>query len=170
VRSAFVSFVSAVLLCSTPAWFALGCREKGSTGGGSESRTSALVRCSRTETEQLVTSFISAFNRGDLAALDSLIAYEPAFQWYSVSTAPGRRVREEADDRNTLAAYFASRHRVAERLELKRFRFDNRTFGYGGFRFAMTRFANDLNTQTVLGKGAVNCTLDPPSLVVWSMG
>jgi hypothetical protein len=170
VRSASVSLVGAVLLWGTLGCFGVGCRENGSTSRGSGSTTSVLVRCARSETEEIVSRFVTAFNHGDLATLDSLVAYEPSFQWYSVSTSPGRRIRDEAENRHSLAAYFASRHRVAERLELNRFQFDNRTFGHGGFRFAMTRFANDLNTQKIIGKGEVNCTLDPPSIVVWSMG
>jgi hypothetical protein len=52
---------------------------------------------------------------------------------------------------------------------LKRFRFNGKEGGYGHFAFAVTCLGNDLNTQTVDGKGAVDCTLDPPSIAVWSI-
>jgi len=170
VRRSLPRSLGVLLLCNAAVCLPIGCRDEVSGDRATESKPSILFRCPRSETEQIVASFVSAFNRGDLAALDRHIATEPSFQWFSVSTGPGRRVREEANNRSSLAAYFASRHRVAERLELKRFRFNNRTFGSGGFTFGATRTANDLNTGTVRGKGAVGCTLDPPSIVVWSMG
>ena len=160
----------ALPLCATAISLAVGCRDTGSFQSGSQSERSVLIHCSGSATEKLVTDFVGAFNRGDLAALDRLVSPEPSFQWYAVSKRPGRRIRHEAENRSSLGAYFASRRRVAERLDVKDFRFDGKTFGYGNFTFVVTRTANDFHTRTGPGKGAVKCTLQPPSIVVWSMG
>jgi hypothetical protein len=126
--------------------------------------------CARVGVEQLVRAVIGAFNRGDVVTFDRLVAEEPAFQWFSVSGAPGRRVRAAAFDRTTLLRYVVSRHRRGERQRLFRFRFTGRGAVHAHFDFSVVRTARDHPAERVTGKGAVDCTLVAPSIAVWSLG
>jgi hypothetical protein len=126
--------------------------------------------CSRAGVEELVRGVMGAFNRGDVLAFDRLVAEEPAFQWFSVSGAPGRRIRAAAFDRTTLLRYVSSRHRRGERQRLFRFRFNGRGAVHAHFDFSVVRSASDHPAERVTGKGAVDCTLRAPSIAVWSLG
>lgn len=132
----------------------------------------ATVRndCSRARVEQLVRGVLGAFNRGDVRTFDSLVADEPAFQWFSVSGAPGRRIRAAAFDRTSLLRYVSSRHRRGERQRLFRFRFNGRGAVHAHFDFSVVRTARDHPAERVVGKGAIDCTLRPPRVAVWSLG
>jgi hypothetical protein len=117
-----------------------------------------------------VSSFIAAFNRGDLIRLDRLIARRPAFQRYTVGGAPGERVAGGARVRSTLIAYFAERHRHSERLLLTRFAFAGRSRGNASFRYELVRRADDLAPpQLYLGQGAIRC-VGRHQFVLWAMG
>jgi hypothetical protein len=126
--------------------------------------------CSRTGVEALVRGVLGAFNRGDLLMFDSLVAERPAFKWFSVSGTPGRRIRSAAFDRNSLPRYVSSRHRRGERQRLVRFSFNGRGAVHAHFDFSVVRSARDHPSKRVTGKGAVDCTLTPPRIAVWSLG
>jgi hypothetical protein len=126
--------------------------------------------CSRGEVRILVGAVLSAFNRGDTLTFNSLIAQRPAFKWFSVSGAPGRRIRAAAFDRAGLPHYVLSRHRQGERQRLVRFRFNGRGAVHAHFDFSVIRSARDHPAEGVTGKGSIDCTLRPPRVAVWSLG
>jgi hypothetical protein len=126
--------------------------------------------CSRAGVEELVRGVLGAFNRGDVRTFDRLVAEKPAFKWFSVSGSPGRRIRSAAFDRATLPRYVSSRHRRGERQRLFRFRFNGRSAVHAHFDFSVVRSARDHRAKRVTGKGAVDCTLTPPRVAVWSLG
>jgi hypothetical protein len=128
--------------------------------------------CEAAEVRALVVDFVAAFNRGDLARLDAIFAPKAAFKWYS-SNAPGRRVRSAAFRRDTLLGYFGRRHARRDRLRLLSFGFNGNSGGYGHFDYRMRRAAADFRrgrSFRLVGKGAVDCALDPKAIAVWSMG
>jgi hypothetical protein len=125
--------------------------------------------CDELGSRELVTSFISAFNRGDLRRLDALFAHGMSWRWYSVSNAPGKRVQGAAYDRSTLITYFRTRHKRHERLQLRSFQPHGRSLGFVNFEYQLVRRADDMKTPRVYGgKGAVSCWAG--RLSVWSMG
>jgi len=127
--------------------------------------------CDERGTRQHVARFISAFNRGDLKTLDRLFARGTWWRWYSVGTAPGRRLQGWAYDRKTLVKYFRARHRKHERLALQSLRFNGVSAGYGHFEFWVSRNADDIAApapRTYHGKGAMSCWAG--KLGVWAMG
>jgi hypothetical protein len=126
--------------------------------------------CSSGEVKILVGAVLGAFNRGDTLTFNSLIAQRPAFKWFSVGGAPGRRIRAAAFDRAGLPRYVLSRHRQGERQRLVRFRFNGRGAVHAHFDFSVIRSARDHPAERVTGKGAIDCTLQPPRIAVWSLG
>jgi hypothetical protein len=126
--------------------------------------------CSRGEVKALVRAVLIAFNRGDAFTFNGLIAQRPAFKWFSVGGAPGRRIRSAAFDRAGLSRYVLSRHRQGERQRLVRFRFNGKGAVHAHFDFSVIRSARDHRAERVTGKGAVDCTLRPPRIAVWSLG
>lgn len=96
-----------IALCLACAVFAVGCDESASPGEAPRSAASLSeteqLSCSRQEVEELVRSFLDAFNAGDLTKLDRLVALEPEFRWYSVD-APGEGLERDSYDRSTLIA------------------------------------------------------------------
>jgi hypothetical protein len=117
----------------------------------------------------VVGRFVDAFNRGDVAQLDQLVS-DQQFVWYATD-APGQRFNAEADDRSTLMAYFAARHRQHERLVLNSVEVTFTNPGQGGFWFVLTRSADDgLPPTNYNGKGEVQCATRPSSMTVWAMG
>jgi hypothetical protein len=126
--------------------------------------------CSRSEVNELVRGVLVAFNRGDTLTFNSLVAQRPAFKWFSVSGQPGRRIRTAAFDRAGLPRYVLSRHRQGEQQRLTRFSFNGRRGVHAHFDFTVIRSARDHPAKRVTGKGAVDCTLTPPRVAVWSLG
>jgi hypothetical protein len=126
--------------------------------------------CARGEVGQLVRDVLGAFNRGDTVTFNVLIAQRPAFKWFSVSGSPGRRIRSAAFDRAGLPRYMLTRHRRGERQRLVRFSFNGRRGAHAHFDFSVIRSARDHPPKRVTGKGAVDCTLEPPRVAVWSLG
>jgi hypothetical protein len=126
--------------------------------------------CSDAAVESVVRDLVAAVDAGDLAAVDRAVAKRPAFKWYSVSGAPGRRTGAAAFTRTTLLRYVADRHRHGERQRLVSFRFNSNADGYGHFGFALVRSATDYRARRVAGKGAADCSHDPPRIAVWSLG
>jgi hypothetical protein len=127
--------------------------------------------CHEHGARQLVTRFISAFNRGDSRSLDAVFARGMAWRWYSVGTAPGKRVGGPAYNRSTLLKYFRARHKKNERLELQYFSFNGVSDGFGHFEYEVVRRADDMRAprrKLYHGKGAVSCWAG--KLGVLSMG
>jgi hypothetical protein len=144
------------------------------TGGSAHIARAKAGQCTPAETRNAVARFVVAWNKGDLSSLDRLIAPEPVFKWLS-SGAPGDR-RAAAFDRSSLRRYFALRHARHDQIQLRSFRFngsDVREDGsYGHFEYTLRRSAADYRageTFDAVGKGAVNCSLRPTAIAVWSM-
>jgi len=146
------------------------------SGGAS----SATQSCDRQSVEDLVRSFVRAYNRGDTEKLDSMWANEPDFEWYSVS--PGERERDDAYDRESLIPYFEERHQLEDRLRLKTLHVgppDER--GIFGISYRLHRQSNEEDGRgRYHGKASAKEVMTLPSvdnlslsrcvLFVWSMG
>lgn len=126
--------------------------------------------CDGRGTRALVVNFINAFNRGDTKQLDLLFARGMWWKWFSVGTAPGKRIQGAAYNRQTLLKYFKARHRRHERLELRMFRSAERgSTGYANFTYELVRKADDMRAPVLyVGKGAMSCWTG--NIAVWSMG
>jgi hypothetical protein len=128
--------------------------------------------CSPARTTAVVTRFLSAFNRGDRAALNNAVwGGRLYFNWYAVTTAPGSRVDAESRRRDTLMNYFAARHTAREQLVLTKLELHGVTAGaYRNFEFLLLRSADDQVGSPVAyaGKGASSCTTG--RLITWAMG
>jgi|GEM_PF-1879581 len=137
--------------------------------GATTSRASLGSRdCAPTEARATFDAFVRAFNLGDGAALDRLIAPRGSFVWFSVSGA-GRRLGDRSKDRSTLARYFATRHVLRDRLSDITFGGGGNANGYGQFTFLLTRSADDELPARYEGKGAVICDDGGDTIAVWSM-
>ena len=156
VRNAAVVFGFALLLLCLPV-------------GAPTASAADAATCTDRGAGQFVRSFVDAFNRGDTQKLDQQVATQQ-FAWYSTDS-PGKRINDEAYNRNTLMAYFATRHLQHEHLALESFRFNGTSpTGLGNFEFELTRSADDgLSSAPYGGKGAIDCGGVPNTLVVWSM-
>ena len=124
--------------------------------------------CAPGEAYTTFSSFVDAFNAGDRAALDRLIAPASSFVWFSVSGA-GRRLGAASRDRTTLGRYFAARHAQRDRFRDVTWRGGGNANGYAHFGFTLTRLADDELPSRYEGKGAVICGGGPEVLAVWSM-
>jgi hypothetical protein len=120
------------------------------------------------EARPIVDRFVRAFNRGELAELDSLFAQETeGWSWYAVGDLAGRRSLAAAKNRLNLVAYFDQRHRMHESLRVVEFKENSG----GNFEFALIRKADDLadgRPVRRLGKGRIIC--EAGTLGVWSLG
>ena len=127
-------------------------------------------QCTPQGVHQVVQRFIDAFNRGDIAQLDSLVSQQPQFVWYATD-APGQRLNAEAYDRENLIAYFAARHRQHEHLVLNSLDVTFTNASRGGVWAHLTRSADDgLPPTRYVSKGEIQCSTMPSSLTVWAMG
>jgi hypothetical protein len=142
----------------------------GQTGAGTgESGPGAATGCTSAEVRQLLDAFVAAYNRGDLRALDRIVAGPDLFQWYA-SGPPAPRFRDDAHNRATLMDYFAGRHAAGERLQVLDFRFNGNGAVFGDFQYQLTRAGTDFESRHVIGKGAAVCNQRPRRIAVWSMG
>jgi hypothetical protein len=132
------------------------------------SATITATPCVSEEVRSLVVGFLEAFNRGEAARLDRLFAASD-FEWYSTDT-PGARLNSAAYDRKTLVNYFGERRARGERLELRTFKFNGYSDGYGHFEYGLVRSADDLAPTNYYGKGAAICTDGADVIAAWSMG
>ena len=145
-----------------------------STGSAMPQRYDAA--CSKERTKRVVTSFVRAYNRGDLARLERLWAQEPDFQWYFVDD----EREQDAEDRVNLPLYFDERARLGDHLELRRLSVnENGT----DFAFKLRRTTDDERAGAeglFHGKGAARDVLALPTpedpiptqkclLIVWAM-
>ena len=120
------------------------------------------------EARPIVDRFVRAFNRGELAELDSLFAQETeGWSWYAVGDLAGRRSLAAAKNRLNLVAYFDQRHRKHESLRLVEFKENSG----GNFEFILIRRADDLaDGQPVRGSGRAGLSARTSTLGVWSLG
>jgi hypothetical protein len=132
--------------------------------------------CTAQQTRAVVVAFASAWSRGDVAAIERLVAPEPQFKWISAAR-PGSRFSPQAYSRASVGAYIARRAAHHDRIAIKRFQFNGSDVrddgGYGHFEFDVIRTSDDWPTGTPhlrTGKGAIVCTLPRPVLAVWSLG
>jgi hypothetical protein len=144
-------------------------------GSTAQGRTRAADRasasqttCTEPEVRNVVARFVVNFNDGDLLQLNRLFSPAGLFKWYSVS-GPAGRLNDASLDRATLIPYLASRHRQGERLTLRSFQWKGYGLGYGQFLYSLTRSAQDLQSISYFGKGAVLC-LHPRTISIWSRG
>jgi hypothetical protein len=137
---------------------------------GSGPASPAGERCDAAGTRELVDTFISAFNRGDMLQLDAVFARGMWWKWFAVGNTPGKRVQRAAYNRGSLMAYFRARHKKHERLQLRLFRSSVEGMeGYVNFTYKLVRRADDLRTPRLyVGKGAMSCWTG--NLALWNMG
>jgi hypothetical protein len=126
--------------------------------------------CTPVQTRALIVRFVNAFNRGDARSLNQVWDSKQWFQWYGVTSEPGRRVDDASKRRDTLLPYFAARHAAHEHLQLTSVQIKAYSRGYRDFYFELTRSADDLPDGPVAysGKGASSCVTG--RLDVWVMG
>lgn len=115
--------------------------------------------CSQRQIAHLVDHLIAAFNAGNAAAVDRLIAPKPAFQWFAVSGG-GARFGDKSKDRATIAAWVRDRHRHHARWL-------NPTI-QGNLGINLTIKSDDHTTIRVVGKGEITCRGVRPLLTVWA--
>lgn len=131
--------------------------------------------CTPAETRSTAIEFVRAWNAGDIARADGIVAPEPVFKWFS-SGRPGARFGASAYDRWSFRRYVLRRHAKHDRMRIVRFRFNGSDVrddgGYGHFEYDIVRSADDYAHGTpfrATGKGAVNCSLPRTAIAVWSM-
>lgn len=136
------------------------------------SKTERLTasRCTTGATEAVVRRFAGGYSGGQVTAINRLWASTARFEWFS-TRAPGARLRARAKDRATLVAYFRARVRAHERIQLLTLKARySQTIGVVDFSGRLVRSADDLSPGRKLWfKGATDCLLGRPSLIVWSM-
>lgn len=132
--------------------------------------------CTAAQTRSLVYAFARAWSRGDVDAVDQLVAPEPQFKWVSAGR-PGSRFSPAATYRPSLRAYILRRHGKHDRLVMRSFKFNGSDLrgsdGFGHFVFAAIRLSDDWPDGLAHkrpGKGAIVCTLSTPAIAVWSLG
>jgi hypothetical protein len=132
--------------------------------------------CAGAQTRTVAFNFARAWTRGDIAAVNRLVAAEPHFRWVSAGP-PGMRTGNQAFNRRSLAQFIRGRHSQHERLTLTSFKFNGSdlrgTEGFGHFEFEAQRNSDDRPATTEIdriGKGAIICTLPRPMIAVWSLG
>jgi hypothetical protein len=138
--------------------------------GGTSSSAPAQNGCTVAATRTLVRTFVRSYGDGRIQAVDRLWAPAGRFKWFSTN-APGARLGASAYNRGTLAAYFRSRARVHEHLQLVKL-----ATGYDrqrrivNFAGRLIRSADDIAPRPSQDfKGATDCASGRPSLIVWSM-
>ena len=135
--------------------------------------TTSGVRCDVAAVTGTLRAFTRAYDRGDSTRLDALFSRRN-FAWYSSPT-PGARFNEGAEDRATLAGYFADRHRARDSMRLLRVQFNafDHAHELGHFEFHARRRAADFDggrAFRMVGKGAVDCSHAPVTIAVISLG
>jgi hypothetical protein len=128
--------------------------------------------CTPSQVHSAFSSFVSAFDGGDSAGLDKLFAGPGSFVWYS-SSPPGRRFSPRAERRDTLIAYFRSRHAAHDRIRILSFQFNGNSAAVGNFEYRLRRSARDFREGAwfvISGKGAALCKGTQVRFVVMSVG
>jgi hypothetical protein len=138
--------------------------------GPAQSRPSHDPRCTAAIEVPLVKSVVAAFNSGNVARFDRLVAKEPAFLWFAAAE-PHRyeRVGRQAENRSTLRAWAKARHRLHDRITLVRF---GETDDLGNIRLNLDlrRRADDYHPRNVIhGKYEAVCPPGRARIAVWAM-
>jgi hypothetical protein len=123
------------------------------------------VPCGAEEGDRIVRAFLDAWNTGDSARLDALVAPDGVFHWFSAAR---RQTIFVTYSRTRLLAYAGRRHRAGEQMGLTRL-----DVAPGGFTYDVVRRARDVRRGAPVhytGKGALDCGTGEPALIVWSMG
>lgn len=155
--------------------FALGvvCAVGVRSGIGATERMGALITpCESQPIGAALADFVRAFDAGNYRRLNALFAGPSWFRWYS-SSAPGQRLRANAQNRATLIRYFRARHRKVDRFQLVSFQFNGNSNGYGNFIWKMRRSASDFRSGAwfkIEAKGAALCRGKSVSFIVMSLG
>jgi len=148
---------------------------------GTARSQSRVTTCTAASTKAAVRAFVASLNEGDFAALQSMFAREPAFQWYS-SNAPGARVQAASKYRPSLIRYFRVRHAKRDRLRVVSVRFTGNRQGWdavpahGNFSAVLKRSAEDFRSGAwfrLISKGALVCWAEPSApaqFIVFSFG
>lgn len=121
--------------------------------------------CTAARSDRLVHSLVSAFNAGNVAAVDRMVARKPAFQWFSVvgPTSASRRLGTAAHDRSTLGSFVRLRHRYHERWTHVTVK------GVVGLALRLDRRADDVPLRKAVGKAEVICNGRTARIIVWSI-
>ncbi len=127
---------------------------------GPASARSVASACSEEATKKLIRAFVRAYNRGNVARIDNLIAQEPEFKWYFVDD----ERENDSEDRRTLRLYFERRILLNDHIRLEELsvRPDGKNFS-----FELTRTTDDERddaTGRFHGKGAASESQALPSL------
>lgn len=129
--------------------------------------------CDEASSRAAFAAFLTAFNRGDQAALEGLFAPAGEFAWFA-SAPPKGRVQQASRNRATLAAYFRARHLKGEKLGLVKFNYASAPLRGGAtvsnFNGILTRRATDVPLKKRGFKAALRCTDVGRQFVVISIG
>ncbi|MFT3865682.1 MAG: hypothetical protein QM729_15550 [Solirubrobacterales bacterium] len=128
--------------------------------------------CTREQARRAFVAFLTAFDAGDYAKLDSLFASPPAFRWFS-SNPPGRRIRAASMRRRSLIAYFRRRHAVHDHMSLSALQVNEGSPHSTGLSFELRRSAADFRRGRpfwVSGKAALICHGGHARFIVVSIG
>jgi ketosteroid isomerase-like protein len=124
----------------------------------------ARVRCTEEQSVAAVEAFLAAWNTGDAARLDALVAPDETFSWF-IATGETTFVTYS---RERFLDYATRRHRAGDRMTLRRL-----SPGPGGFTYELVREAAGLNgghPTRYGGKGLARCEGAEPAIGVWAMG
>ena len=129
--------------------------------------------CDEAASRGSLSTYLRAFNRGDLATLNQLFAPQSEFQWYAVAP-PRGRVGLVAMDRASLLSFFRARHRHLEVQKLVKFTFastQTRPEGLvANFNGVIVRRARDLPVQRRGFKATIQCDDGATQFIVVSIG
>lgn len=132
-------------------------------------REASALACRIQATSSTVRRFIDAFNAGDVARLDRLIASRGRFGGYTVYGRPGKRTGKTARARSTLLRYLISRHRHTERLVLTRLVPSTRSQDARMYWLELVRTADDIDPSVLyVGHASVTCSR-PHRLANWTI-
>jgi len=133
----------------------------------------ARTQCDEPASRAAFGAFLTAFNRGEAAALEALFAPAGQFGWYA-SSPPRRRVQQASRNRVTLVAYFRSRHAKGEKLGLGKFNYVSAQPRLGAtvasFNAILTRRAAEVPLRKRGFKAALRCTNTERLFVVVNIG
>lgn len=129
-------------------------------------------KCSRSEIRDFLTTFVDAYNRGDVDYLDQIWADEEHFFWYSDDADVLRR-GPLSEDRKTLPVYFSERSLFGDQLHLGKLsiRWERGWHAAWGISFKLHRTSDQPGaTGAYRGKAAATCGADGQFLHAWAMG
>ena len=139
---------------------------------------SDAVACPVPVAKTALRNFIRTYNQGDTESLDGLFTERREFMWYSAGP-PGERTGSRSG-RPGLLRYFEARHRLHDRLHLRRFGRVGKGHGVPYFESAthfgilLSRRVDGFNGgrwfRMTGSKGALVCERGVPKIFVMSLG